>query len=425
VRVVLKPVAKVLCILILVLVVGTVSQTSSKLFPPLQEIPASFFGMHIHHMVSPNGTDPLTLWPNTRVPEWRLWDARVTWPDLEPNRGQWRFDNLDKSLALAEAHHAEVLMTLGLTPRWASARPEEPSGYQPGFAAEPKDLEDWRTFVRTFATRYKGRVRNYEIWNEPNLKEFWSGSTDQMVVLTREASQIIHSIDPHAVVVSPPATGGYGVKWLLEFLSKGGGQYVDVIGYHFYVGDQPPEAMVSVIQAVKQTMVNNGVGGKPLWDTEAGWFKPNPFPSDELGAAYLARAYILNWAAGVQRFYWYAWDNHLMTIETTEEDDETLRPAGRTFGIIQKWLMDARMDWCDEDSDHTWTCQLNRKGALQWIVWNPDGTKPLALTPSWKIESVTSLLQDPHPLTGTSLDVSPVPDLLTGANYQNDLHPDQ
>jgi hypothetical protein len=195
----------------------------NKLVPPSQQIPPTLFGMHIHRAGS------TTPWPSVPVPARRLWDARVTWPDLEPSKGQWRFGTLDNCLAMAQEHNQDLLMTLGLTPRWASARPQEPSGYQPGFAAEPVDIGDWRAFVTAVTTRYKGRLHYYEIWNEPNLKQFWSGNVDQLLALTREASQIIHNIDPQAIVVSPPATSGYGVKWLTEFLSKGGGQYVDVI----------------------------------------------------------------------------------------------------------------------------------------------------------------------------------------------------
>src|SRR5258707_10027524 len=76
----------------------------SQLAPPTTSIPPSFFGMHIHHMVRPNGNAPPTPWPNLTVPGWRLWDARVTWPDLEPAKGKWNFDTLDKSLNLAERH---------------------------------------------------------------------------------------------------------------------------------------------------------------------------------------------------------------------------------------------------------------------------------------------------------------------------------
>jgi hypothetical protein len=412
VRALLKLIGPLLCTL--ALLGENVCQTSSE--RPRQEIPASFFGMHIHHMVSPNGTDPLTPWPSINVPEWRLWDARVTWPDLEPNKNQWRFDNLDKSLAMAEAHHTEVLMTLGLTPRWASARPEEPSAYQPGFAAEPKDMEDWRTFVRTVATRYKGRIHAYEIWNEPNLKQFWSGTTDQLLALTREAHNIIKSVDPAAVIVSPSATGAHGTPWLSEFLSKGGGQFVDVIGYHFYVTPKPPEEMVPLVQSVKQIMANQGVDEKPLWGTESGWLPPAHIGTEELGAAYLARSYILLCASGVQRFYWYAWDNHRwVSIETTEQDSRTLTPAGRSYGVIQNWLVGARLDWCNDDTGGTWVCQLNRNEKPEWIVWNPDGTKPFALAPSWKIGTITTLLQEPHTFVGYSVDVGRLPELLTRA----------
>ena len=394
-------------VLVLLAALSASAVDQAKLAPPPQQIPAIFFGMHIHRAGSS------TPWPSVPVSARRLWDARVTWPDIEPSKGQWRFGTLDNCLIMAQERNQDLIMTLGLTPRWASARPQEPSGYQPGFAAEPTDIEDWRTFVTAVATRYKGRIHNYEIWNEPNLKQFWSGSTDQLLALTREASQIIHGIDPQAVVVSPPATSGYGVKWLAEFLTKGGGQYVDVIGYHFYVADQPPEAMVPVIRQVQQTMADNGVGNKPLWDTEAGWFKPNPFPSAELGAAYVARAFILNWAAGVARFYWYAWDNHKMTIQMTEEDDTTLTPAGRAYGIIQKWLIGARMDSCNQDADNTWTCQLSRDGAHQWVVWNPAGKKTISVPSSWNAKSFTPLLEEARPLTGPSLDVGPLPVLVT------------
>ena len=384
------------------------------LTPPSVPVPASLFGMHIHHMVFPSGTERLTPWPGVPVPQWRLWDAKVTWPDLEPSKGQWHFENLDRSLALAEAHHASVLLTLGLTPRWASARPQEPSGYAPGFAAEPKDIEDWRVFVRTVATRYKGRIHAYEIWNEPNVKKFWTGNIDQLATLTREASIIIHGIDPHAVVVSPPATGFPGIKWMPEFLSKAG-QYVDVIGYHFYLTPRPPEATLQLVDAIKKVMSENGAQDKPLWDTEAGWLPPAQI-DPEVGAAYLARSYIVLWADGVQRFYWYAWDNHTsVALQTTEKDNQTLTPAGQAFGTIQNWLIGARMDWCKTDAEQTWQCQLNRDGTLQWIVWNPDGTQPFTPPRSWNVKNVMPLIGETRRFSGSTLDVGPMPVLATSS----------
>jgi len=343
----------------------------------------------------------------------------VTWPDLEPSKGQWRFDTLDKYVALAEQHNTEILLPLAVTPQWASSRPDVRSGWQnAGFTAEPKDMNDWRTYVRQVVTRYKGRISAYEIWNEPNLQQYWIGNTDQLLAMTKDAHDIIKSIDPAALLVSPSATAGRGIPWLADFLSKGGGRYVDVIGYHFYVFPQPPEALLPLIEKVKQTLKDNRTGDKPIWDTELGWAEPKPFPSEELAAAYLARSFILSWAAGIQRVYWYAWDNHTwVSLETTGTDNKTLRPAGQAYDTIQKWLVGASMDACNEAADQTWTCQLHSGNESQWIVWtvDDDEEKTFTVPSSWHTQSVTPLLGEPRALKGSSIQISQGPMLITTA----------
>jgi Glycosyl hydrolases family 39 len=377
---------------------------AADLQTPTATIPASYFGLHIHHLDRPIPTP----WPNMPVPAWRLWDADVTWHDLEPNKGQWQFARLDRYVSLAEQHGTGILLPLAMPPAWASARP-------PADNAEPANLDDWRTYVRTVVSRYKGRIQAYEIWNEPNLRDFWTGTLDQMFTLTKEASQIIHSVDPNALVVSPSATADYGIPWLAEFLKKGGGQYVDVIGYHFYLNPQTmPEELLPFIQKVRRVMSENDLGNKPLWNTESGWQKPTRFDSEEVAGGFLARAYILSWAAGVQRFYWYAWDNRSMGIVTYKEDERTVTPAGYAYKDTEQWLVGARMDGCTESADHAWACQLNRSGKKEWIVWNPLGNHKFDVPAAWHVSSATPLLHDRRSLNDSSIDIGPVPTLLTG-----------
>jgi hypothetical protein len=398
---------------VLIVIAALLASTlAADLQTPKAVIPDSYFGLHIHHLASP---DP-TPWPNIPVPQWRLWDALVTWPDLEPNKGQWQFEKLDAYVSVAQQHGTGILLPLGGSPHWASAKPTLPSDYYPGFTAEPADIADWRIFVKTVASRYKGRIQAYEIWNEPNLQQFWTGTTDQMVTLTKEASQIIHSVDPNAIVVSPAATADYGVPWVAEFLKKGGGQYVDAIGFHFYVNPHTllPEDMLPVIQRVRQVMADNGLANKPLWNTESGWLPPAKFDSDELAAGFMCRAYILSWAAGVQRFYWYAWDNGSMAIVTYKRDEHTITPVGSAYKTIEQWLVGARMDSCTESADHSWTCQLNRSGKKEWIVWNPQASRKFDVPGAWRVESATPLLHDRRSLNGASIEIGPAPTLLTG-----------
>ena len=388
------------------------SAIAGDLHTPTAAVPAAYFGLHIHHLAYPVPTP----WPNMPVPEWRLWDADVTWPDLEPNKGQWQFERLDRYVSLAQQHGTGILLPLGGSPTWASARPQLRSNYQPGFTAEPANLDDWRTFVRTMVTRYKGRIQAYEIWNEPNLKDFWTGTTDQMLTLTKEASQIIKSVDPQAIVVSPSATADYGIPWLAEFLKKGGGQYVDVIGYHFYVNPHTklPEELVPFIQNVRRVISEHNLDYKPLWNTESGWLQPAHFDSEEIAAGILARAYILAWAAGIQRFYWYAWDNRLMAVRTYNEENHTVTPAGHAYNIMQQWLVGAEMTGCTQSSDDVWICQLNRSGKKQWIVWNPQQNRKFDIPKAWHVGSVMPLLHDRKSLSELKIDIGPTPVLLTG-----------
>jgi hypothetical protein len=233
--------------------------------------------------------------------------------------------------------------------------------------------------------------------------------------MVRIAHDTIKSIDPEALIVSPSPTTSAGLSWLNEFLSKGGGQYVDVIGYHFYVYPNPPEAMLNMIQQVKQTMSKNGVSGKPIWCTEVGWAEPKPFPSEQLAAAYVARTYVLSWAAGVSRLYWYAWDNHKWaTLQMTENDNSTQKPAAQADTTIQQWMTGARMDSCTQGNGDTWVCQLDVGGAKKWIVWSPTDRKQFSVPGSWHAGSMTTLDGHTQPVSGSKIAVDQSPVLVSG-----------
>lgn len=399
------------CLLAPILAVSSTGRLAElpPITPPNAVIPAELFGMHFHHLGS------TTPWPAVPVSQWRLWDAYVAWPNLEPSKNRWRFEMLDRYAAIAAERHVGLLLPLGLSPTWASARPLEKSTYAPGNAAEPRDIEDWRTYVRTVVQRYKGRIEAYEIWNEPNLKQFWSGSVDQMILLTAEAARIIRSVDPEALIVSPSATQDRGLAWLSEFLSKGGGTVVDVIGYHFYVAPQPPESTFALVSSVKDLMRDAAIEDKPLWNTETGWFLPKPFPL-ELTAAYVIREFVVNWAAGVQRLYWYAWDNHgWVSLETTQRDSSTLTAGGDAYTVAFRWLVGSRMLSCSRDSEQTWICEFERDHSRRWILWNDSGSRTFHLPGQWRAQIKELASGAREPIRDNAIEIGPAPILVVSA----------
>jgi hypothetical protein len=387
-----------------------------------QPIPRSLFGMHIAD------SDKIP-WPAVEFATWRLWDAATEhglafWAHLERHKGEWDFRTLDHCVELAQRHGIELVYTLGITPKWAAARPDDRSAYGDGpTASEPKNMDDWRNYVRTIASRYQGKIRYYEIWNEPNLKHFFSGSVDQMVDLAREAYTILKEIDPEITVVSPSLYTDYGGvhNWLDPYFAKGGGKYADIIGAHFYIGyDKTPEDSLPLVREVQDAMAKYGLQDKPLWNTETGYGNKgeNAFYSDEDSMAYVARTYILNWAWGMERFYWYAWDNrNVVTMLMVEEDNKTLEPAAIAYSEIQNWLVGSRMQNCVSDVNSTWTCELTRKqGDTAWIVWNTKGKQELAVPKKFKLGQVRTLLSKTTDLPENGrLQVGKLPMLLTKA----------
>jgi aryl-phospho-beta-D-glucosidase BglC (GH1 family) len=84
------------------------------------------------------------------------------------------------------------------TPDWA--RPADSS-----FTHPPTNVADFANFMTQLATRYKGQVAAYEIWNEPNLNYEWGEQTPDPAAYTellKAAYTAVKAVDPAAKVIS-------------------------------------------------------------------------------------------------------------------------------------------------------------------------------------------------------------------------------
>lgn len=342
-------------------------------------VPREYFGLHIHR------ADQGTTWPNVPFGSWRLWDSYVGWAQLEPKKGQWDFSRLDRYVAMAGLTKVDILLPLAMTPRWASARPDEPSAYQPGNVAEPAKLSDWFNYVATVGARYKGKIKHYEVWNEPSDKTHYSGDLTTLVKLTCEAKRVLQEIDPTIKVVSPAsAGGGRHIEYLDRFLAAGGAKCIDIVGHHFYVFKESPEAMIPLIRGVKKVMAANGVGHLPLWNTETGYWIENgdgtpdhPMVAtkgwkklglDEESGNYLIRAFLIALSEGVQRFYWYSWDNK-NGLGLIEPQSGNPKPIVKAWRAQTASLIGATQVKCTEAGTR-WRCSfVQNSGTQAEVTW--------------------------------------------------------
>lgn len=335
----------------------------------------TFFGMHDGRVTQ--GTAP-----NTPVGALRFWDSGTSWRDLETSPGQFTWDGLDTAVATAEAAEARPLLVLGQTPVFHASRPGQEAAYGPGAASMP-DLGAWRRYVTAVAQRYGDRI-DYQVWNETNVVDYWSGTPRQMADLTMAASRAIRGVVPEATVVAPPFAlrlpsqqRYFADFWSLQSRGIDLASAVDAVAVHLYPpAEEAPEAQVRLFEQARDVLKKQGVG-LPVWNTEInfgllGGTGPPPIPA-ERQRAFLMRTYLLNAGLGVQRVYWYRWDlSPIANTLLTTPDFSAPTLAGRAFPTIREWLVGTRVQGC-QPSAGVWECTAQKGAETRRFWWKPRG----------------------------------------------------
>lgn len=347
------------------------------------------FGMHVFDVED-------GVWPTVPIGSLRLWDNETTWSVLEPAPNQYNWAKLDAAVANAEKNGVnDILFVLAGTPSWATDDPASggAAGVLPGAAGMPRNLADWDDFVTQVATRYKGRIPAYQVWNEPNLVTFSTGSPKEMAELTKRAYTIIKGIDPNATVVAPSMGTRLGSKG--STLSKKFTKYfttymkelkkanwpVDVWAVHTYPASLgKPADRGLLIKGYMNALKRAGAPNKPIWDTENNFGLAGPGPqnpdqdiTDNRAYSWTAQTYLDALRYGINRVYWYAWgpENDLVGIQMN-----TGSPGATAYATLQDWIVGTTYKGCTGgNKGKPVTCTFVKDGKNTKVVWTEKGAK--------------------------------------------------
>lgn len=315
--------------------------------------------------------------------------ADFSWTSVQRKAGgPWHFEHLDETLQWAEEEGVRILPILDYDTPWAT----------PAY----KHLDLWLEFVQRVVSRYKDRIRVWEVWNEPNLKNFWRDEPNaaNYVTLLAATYKKIKQIDPQLIVL---CGGTAGIPWdYLEGIYKAGGrESFDVMNIHPYRYPRSPEEapLVEDLRRLRRMMTEYGDANKPIWITEVGW----PTHQGKRGislqrqAEILPRCYLLAIEAGVEVIFWYEFqatehkpdynENHFGMVHrdlspkpayTAMNALTTVRPAGSTRRDGTLRVGDVyRCSWTRPDRKIGWalwrpatatTVSLRMKGAVNEAV---------------------------------------------------------
>lgn len=204
--------------------------------------------------------------------------------DVYPD-GISAWEKYDNIVDLAEANDIDILARLDNPPAWTRAMTNTI-----GTLAPPDDITDYGDYVEAVVSRYKGRIKYYQLWNEPNIYPEWGEqgvNPEAFSLLMCEGYNRAKAADPDAVILSgtmaPTIALNYrdlnDLIYLERIYASGGGDCFDVLsvqGYGLFSGATDQRLRPSVINyphnlLLRDVMVANGDAHKPMWISELGW----------------------------------------------------------------------------------------------------------------------------------------------------------
>lgn len=201
----------------------------------------------------------------------------------QQDRLVYSFFNIDQSFDYLLSIGMRPFVELSFMPRTLSSGGATVFSYEAN-VTPPRDVGAWCELIRRLATHWVRRygvaeVRQwfFEVWNEPNLPDFWQGTQAQYFELYRRTAHTIKEVDA-GLRVGGPASAANG--WIEAFLGYCRAQQapLDFVSTHHYPTDafgKPGDDTVTQLAASRRSVLREQAGrvrkltqGVPLYYTE-------------------------------------------------------------------------------------------------------------------------------------------------------------
>ena len=177
------------------------------------------------------------------------------------------FSRIDAALGRLLETGLRPIIELSFTPADLASDPNRTVFDYRGIISPPRDLDRWRDLVEALVRHLVGRHGRdevarwlFEVWNEPNLQVFWTGTEGDYFDLYDASAEAVKAVDP-AFSVGGPSTSAVG--WVDDLLEHARHQIapIDFVSTHTY-GAPPLD--------LRPILARAGRPDLPIWWTEWG-----------------------------------------------------------------------------------------------------------------------------------------------------------
>jgi hypothetical protein len=344
----------------------------------------SIYGVNHHEFAS--SYEPLAAIGVEWSRQWFCW----AWIEPEPDVWQWGWH--DQRMAAATRFGIKTIGVLGGIgePLWSCLEHPRKNG---ATTQGCPDLDAWSDYVRRVATRYRGKIRVWESWNEIKRKaepEKYGWSVAKYVALHRRTWDVLKEVDPdNRLLVCADS-----LAFVDRCLEAGLGKAHDGVVIHPYRTGWYPEAkcashavggtgdIAAVMTTARTWLDQRQRSDAGVWATEIGWALSGRGWAPVLPQThgdYLARTYILAQGAGcAASVCWHDYGHGMFGVVGPRAHP---RPALLQFGGLISRLADAHpvKRWEPAGTLHAWLFQRADRDVL--AIWSEKGTAFAALRP--------------------------------------------
>ena len=234
----------------------------------------------------------------------------LKWDLTEPAKGQYDFTAYDRLTPSLDQYDLHSLFILDYTnPAYDNGQPPHTDEARQAFAR-------WAVAA---AKHFAGRGVIWEIYNEPNIAQFWPPrpKVDDYVALALAVGRAFRESVPNEKLIGP-ATSGIDFSFLEACFKAGLLDYWSAVSVHPYRRSDPETAasdycrlrkMIKTYAAVG-TQISSDVALKrdlPIIASEWGYSSVWSGMDDEKQGQLLARSWLTNAANDVSVSIWYDW----------------------------------------------------------------------------------------------------------------------
>jgi len=263
---------------------------------------ASPFGMNTHMEREPNEhlSCNLEMLSQCGVKWIRGWWG---WGMAEKQPGQFDWTEYERQYGLVtdqKMHMMPILL------RYYPPYEQAWAGLVDKIQRPPYKLEQWGQFVFETVSRFKDRVRCWEIWNEPGYS---AGFTPELYAeLCKITYAQARRADAKCTLVG---FAGVGLPFMEKAADAGALASMDIMGEHSYAQLASPETAIPGRCDQVRALLKQRGRPMPIWHTEQGTGADGDgyvagLLTEEDCASSLVRGYISAIAAGVEKFFWFS-----------------------------------------------------------------------------------------------------------------------